>query len=139
MKQKIWKGLVCKPLSPKQRYTKYRLKYGITLDDRQALYAKQHGYCAICKTKLEINQLHTDHDHVTGIVRGLLCPNCNHGLGFFHDDPAMLKVALSYLQNPPSSAPLFYEGKPCKNCNGTKHYTKGRSCVDCKRKRSKLV
>lgn len=41
--------------------------------------------------------LHVDHDHTTKAVRSLLCFACNHGIGNFRDDPALLLAALEYL------------------------------------------
>ncbi len=59
------------------------------------LFEVQHGKCAICnKTK---KLLHVDHCHETGKVRGLLCYNCNNGLGRFKDNIEFLKTAINYL------------------------------------------
>ena len=72
--------------------------YGVTLGQAQQI--RKGGACAICGQR-PTKRLHVDHDHATGCVRGLLCKNCNHGLGMFGDDPARLSLALAYLQAPP--------------------------------------
>lgn len=56
--------------------------------------AEAQGRCAICDASTE---LVVDHDHATGLYRGLLCANCNVGIGMFADDPARLLAAVSYL------------------------------------------
>lgn len=77
-------------------------KYGITLEDEQALYDQQGGCCAICGAALGPYGLnrhaHLDHDHATGIVRGILCRGCNLGLGNFMDEPTLLEIAITYLR-----------------------------------------
>lgn len=52
--------------------------------------------CAICEGTPK--RLRIDHDHNTGKYRGLLCDNCNIGLGHFKDSPARLRKAISYLK-----------------------------------------
>jgi len=42
--------------------------------------------------------MHVDHDHKTGKIRGLLCKRCNVGMGYFKDDPSILKKAVRYLE-----------------------------------------
>lgn len=76
-------------------------KYGLTAEDYDALLIKQNYGCAICgsrKGDSRYHLLHVDHDHVTGLVRGLLCFDCNRGLGCFSDSPELLKQADKYLQ-----------------------------------------
>lgn len=62
--------------------------------DFDRLYQIQQGCCALClKHSSEFNRrLHVDHDHKTGIVRGLLCFNCNKTLWYFEDSEFPLKV-----------------------------------------------
>jgi hypothetical protein len=81
------------------RDTKFRAQYNITLDDFNAMLEAQKGVCYICKEVCASGrQLCVDHDHKKKIVRGLLCVNCNRGIGNFRDDTALLKRALMYLR-----------------------------------------
>jgi Recombination endonuclease VII len=75
----------------------YHLKrrYGITAEDADAMLKAQGGLCAICGV---LPAEHVDHDHATGVVRQLLCFNCNGGLGQFKDDPDVLRAAAAYVE-----------------------------------------
>lgn len=82
----------------------YMLKksYGLSKKDYEQMLADQDGKCAICgKTEStgRSGKLHVDHCHTTGMVRGLLCCNCNQGIGRFLDDPKLLISAAAYLRN----------------------------------------
>lgn len=80
----------------KRRDENLRYKYGVTLDWYNAQYEKQKGACAICGA--EQDTLCVDHCHSTGKVRGLLCSECNKGLGAFGDCSVSLRRAASYLE-----------------------------------------
>jgi len=84
------------------RARRYNLKrkYGLTEEGFTELLVSQGGGCAICGTTEpggRAQQFHVDHHHGTGTVRGILCTNCNSGLGQFKDDPSLLEAAVRYL------------------------------------------
>lgn len=75
--------------------------YGITPKQRQEMFNRQNGCCAICgKHESEFQKrLHVDHVHdETKLIRGLLCTRCNPGLGYFEDAIELLKAAIIYLE-----------------------------------------
>ena len=76
------------------RHYHLRQRYGIGADEFDELVRQQGGVCAICGRE---NPEHVDHDHETGEVRGILCFNCNGGLGQFRDSIDALRAAASYL------------------------------------------
>jgi len=69
-------------------------RYGISATDVDELVKQQGGVCPLCGRE---NPEHVDHDHDTGRVRGVLCFNCNGGLGQFRDSIDALENAVSYL------------------------------------------
>lgn len=71
------------------------------------MFAEQSGLCAICGTA---PAAHVDHDHATGKVRGLLCFNCNGGLGQFKDQIGVLNAAVRYLKG--NAADTEADGRP---------------------------
>lgn len=75
-----------------------KMKFGITSKELDAMVINQNGACAICfGQSVGYGKFHVDHDHVSGRVRGLLCHNCNVGLGHFKDSVSYLMAAISYL------------------------------------------
>jgi hypothetical protein len=70
-------------------------RYGITSAEVNAMIEAQGGVCLLCR---ERKPEHVDHDHVTGVVRGVLCSCCNQGLGNFRDSAGALRKAIDYLE-----------------------------------------
>ena len=82
-------------------------RYGLTIEQYETMIETQNNKCTICGQEEcikapgiynEVKSLAIDHCHITGVVRGLLCSNCNKGLGSFKDNPEFLKRAALYLE-----------------------------------------
>jgi hypothetical protein len=76
-------------------------RYGISLDEYDAMFDEQNGKCAICNTEEpggKYKHFAVDHCHETGKVRGLLCGNCNTGIGLLGDNINNFSAAILYLE-----------------------------------------
>lgn len=79
-------------------------EYKINYAEYTEMLQNQNEKCAICGSEGFKMQAHhkiklvVDHCHSTGRVRGMLCHNCNRGLGLFQDSVEFLQSASSYLQ-----------------------------------------
>lgn len=81
---------------PRRKKRQRLRKYGLTIEQFDAMRDGQRHVCAICG--LKPNRFHVDHCHTRGQVRGLLCNNCNLGLGKFRDSIETLERAILYLR-----------------------------------------
>ena len=98
--------------NPEKAFNSHLLRrFGITLDEYNAMLIRQGGVCAVCgelptsvrnrrkgKQRTFIARLVVDHDHATGMVRGLLCSSCNTGIGALKDEAVTVRAALDYLE-----------------------------------------
>ena len=88
-----------------QQKNKLKYHYGMTVQEYTTKLLEQNGVCAICgkpETKAvrgKIQSLSVDHNHDTGVIRGLLCSQCNSMLGFARDSSSILSVAADYLDS----------------------------------------
>lgn len=89
-----WSSASKRHYTNENRRAKTLKRYSITVADYDIMLASQNGKCGIC---LSETKLVVDHDHDTGAVRGLLCSECNLGLGKFKDDLDLLKMAVKYV------------------------------------------
>lgn len=77
--------------------------YGLKPGEYGAIYLHQGGRCFICQRATGASKaLSVDHDHGTGLVRGLLCSTCNKLLGHLRDNPVTAARIHRYLVNPPA-------------------------------------
>jgi len=91
---KVW--ALAHPDRVKAKAFKHRLKrYGLTAEQYESFLLLQGGLCAICK-RVPPRDFDIDHDHLTGVVRGLLCNSCNRALGYL-STPDELEAAKQYL------------------------------------------
>ncbi len=83
----------------RRRLHKLKMRHGLDLEGYNVLFNDQNGKCAICgKHQSELKKaLFVDHCHKTGKVRGLLCFQCNVGIGNLGDDIENLRCAILYL------------------------------------------
>lgn len=79
-------------------------QYGLTKDEYFEILDKTNGLCPICNRK--INKPNVDHCHNTGVIRGIICFQCNLGMGNFNDDIERLKNAIKYLERSVSGITL---------------------------------
>lgn len=81
---------------------KVQATYGLAPGEYDVLYAWQRGRCAICRVATgRTRRLSVDHDHATGLVRGLICRPCNDALGQARDKPEYFDRAAAYLRDHP--------------------------------------
>lgn len=94
-------------------------RYGITEAEYEDLWTRQQGRCGICATPVANlldydgdgrRSVHLDHCHNSLTIRGILCRDCNIGLGAFKDDPGKLRAAVNYLARDPDLFTLVVTG-----------------------------
>ena len=90
----------CRNNPEKTKDMKLKSAYGITIEQYNQMYKEQEGRCKICGVhQAECKKAFAvDHNHDTGEVRGLLCMECNTGIGKLGDNVELLKKAIEYLK-----------------------------------------
>lgn len=86
-------------INERTRRHHFKYRYGISKEEATDLIKKANNKCQICGVEFtKISPAHIDHDHETGIIRGVLCRNCNSALGLFKDSTEILREAIRYLE-----------------------------------------
>jgi hypothetical protein len=85
--------------------------YGLSEADYQRMFEAQGGRCYVCGNRPRKTRLAVDHDHETGLIRGLLCPvsRCNDVLGIYRDNVEVFRRFVAYLEAPPAPDALGRE------------------------------
>lgn len=90
------------PKSDKKRYVKNHSlmrSFGINIEQYEEMIVVQQNRCGICGGyQRNEKSLAVDHNHTTGKIRGLLCDDCNFGIGFLKDNEQILRNAIDYLR-----------------------------------------
>lgn len=83
-------------------------RFGLTQETLDAMLLLQEYLCGLCRREFSNGETFVDHDHAccptTGektcgkCVRKILCRKCNQGLGYFDDDPELLRTAADYVE-----------------------------------------
>jgi endogenous inhibitor of DNA gyrase (YacG/DUF329 family) len=76
----------------------FHRKYGLTVEQVERMHLAGCTICGTTDWRGKHERGHVDHDHETGVVRGLLCSRCNVGIGMFGDDPARMRRAADYIE-----------------------------------------
>lgn len=95
---KAWRQSHPKAAVEHTRRSHLKAEFGLTTGQYDAMLQVQGGVCAICKTPPGKRRLAVDHDHSTGMVRALLCVNCNTGIGKAKDSIELLEAWVAYLK-----------------------------------------
>lgn len=89
---------------PRKQYINYiKRKYNVTELEYIQLLKKQNGGCKICGSK---KKLVIDHDHRSGLIRGIICDCCNKSLGFAKDSTETLNKLSEYINNSKTCNPV---------------------------------
>ena len=88
-------------MASERRRGMLKRNYGLTVEQYNEMLESQGNGCAICGSETggrkDVTRLAVDHCHNSGQIRGLLCVNCNNGLGRFKDSIELLEKAIDYL------------------------------------------
>ena len=112
-----WCSVMFSPSGPSHKYCSdrcmkkayaenyYKRRYGVGLDWIEDTLERQGHVCAICEKvgfkmlDSHYTGLNLDHCHNTGRLRGLLCHNCNRGIGLLQDNPDIMDRAADYVRS----------------------------------------
>ncbi|MFJ9705658.1 endonuclease domain-containing protein [Streptomyces sp. NPDC101234] len=80
-----------------ERAREWARQYGLDMATVLEILERQQRACAICG-RCVAERFYIDHCHTTGVVRGILCSNCNTALGLLGEDADRMEAAIAYLK-----------------------------------------
>ena len=82
-----------------------KVKYGLEFADFEKLLNACGHRCPLCRRSFvhRTRPACVDHDHRSGLVRGLICGPCNEAIGMHHDNGGWFARVGSYLDSPPAA------------------------------------
>lgn len=102
---------------------KKRLKYyyKISLEQERDILINQNNQCAICFVDIVESNKAIDHNHKTGIVRGILCRLCNQAIGMLKESKPIMLSAIAYIEKDKSNGQIscidglraYWREEPC--------------------------
>lgn len=93
--REAWYKLYQGKRTESNRQNELQRRYHLSNEQYQAMLTAQNNACACCHDEFTKTP-HVDHDHETDEVRGLLCSDCNHGIGFLGDTLEGVLKAVAY-------------------------------------------
>lgn len=95
---RAWKQANPRPTNTESnRGAHYKNRYGVSVEEVDKMLQRQHYRCLGCDADFNVVVPTVDHNHTTGVVRGMLCRRCNTGLGFLQENKLTLRRLMAYL------------------------------------------
>ncbi len=83
-----------------QRFYGIKHRYGLSVTEYNEIIFRQNGKCPCCGIVLKsllTKNIHVDHNHNTGKIRGILCGKCNLDVGYI--EHPLFKLWLYYINS----------------------------------------
>lgn len=88
----------CPKCAPNNEWLRTAKRYKFSKAQYEALKLAQDNKCKICAFDGSKKKLVVDHDHVTNLIRGLLCYRCNFAMGVIDNKELHVKL-LAYVND----------------------------------------
>lgn len=76
-------------------------RYDLSRKEAEAIERLRSQPCQVCGRPMGKVLHPRDHHHLSGMIRDVICLNCNIALGHVEDSPQTLRRLAEYLERPP--------------------------------------